>query len=76
MGVFWEAQNVKSCKKPLDVWKKSLTDKSSFWSLQKVVQVADYMGFKKPYKTSQFEIDYFAVLRVLWDAQSMKNRKK
>ena len=38
-------------KKTLDVWKKSPTHKSSFWTSQKVVQVAGYRGFKKPYKT-------------------------
>ena len=46
--VFWEAQNVENCKKPLDVCKKSLTHNSSFWSLQKLVQVADYKVFEKP----------------------------
>ena len=49
--MFCEAQNVKIFKKALYVCKKWLAHKSSFWSFQKVVQVADYKGFKKPYKT-------------------------
>ena len=40
--VFWEAQNVRNCKKTLYIWKKLRAHKSSFWSLQDVVQVADY----------------------------------
>ena len=40
--VFWEAQNVRICKKALYVCKKLRAHKSSFWSLQEVVQVADY----------------------------------
>ena len=69
--MFREAQNVKSCKKTLDVWKKSLTHKSSFWSLQKVVQVADYKGFKKPYKTN-----LKLIIWVFWEAQNLQNCKK
>ena len=40
----------KKCKKALDVCKKLLAHKSSFWTLQEVVQVVDYKGFKKPNK--------------------------
>ena len=56
--MFWDIQNVKNCKKALDVCKKSPTHKST---LPKVVQVADYKDFKKPYKTI-FEINNLDVL--------------
>ena len=43
----------------------------SFWSLQKIVQVADYKGFKKPYKTC-----LKLIICVFWKAQHFRNCKK
>ena len=89
MWVFREAQNLKNCKKALDVCKKSLTHKlpinRAFREIakkrytytkspldkstpQKVVQVADYKDFKKPYKTC-----VKLILLVLWEAQHVRN---
>ena len=62
---------MKHCKKALDVYKKSPTHKSSFASFQKVVQVADYKGFKKRYKTCQK-----LIILVFWEAQHVKKCKK
>ena len=45
--VFWEAQHVRNCKKALYICKKLRAHKSSFWSLQEVVQVADYKNPEK-----------------------------
>ena len=66
--MFWDAQNVKKCKKALDVCKKLLTHRST---LQKVVQVADYKDFRKPYKTCVKSISL-----VFWEAQNVRNCKK
>ena len=67
---------MKKCKKALDVWKKSPTHKSNFWTSQKVVQVADYKGFRKPYKTCLKLILLVKMRNILILAGVSKQRSK
>ena len=74
--MFWEDQNLRNCKKALDVCKKLLAHNSSFWTLQEVVQVADYKNSEKLIKTLRKFILLVKMSNILILAEVLKQKSK